>query len=68
MRMGIVVDDWKLFVFKKHLEGVGLYFEVGRGSVDGVSLLTIVSYSRARIESVVEAAEAECKKMAASKQ
>lgn len=58
---GVVIDAWKLPVFKKHLEAAG-YVYVERPGLTNNTLILIVEYEWVKdLQPIVEAANAECR-------
>lgn len=57
---GIVIEPWKLSIFKKHLDAAGLSYTQQRpGPVPGTILLTVRCESPIAIKPIVEAAHKE---------
>lgn len=58
---GIVIDDWKLAIFKRHLDKAALsYTETSPGLTIGTTLLRVACNWASEVAPVVEAAEREC--------
>ena len=60
---GIAVDDWKLPVFKKHLDAAGYRYNLHPGITEGTSLLQVECEFVSSLQRVVEAAQEECETM-----
>lgn len=58
--IGIVIDDWKLKIFQKHLDAAGLTFEQ-KELMKGTLLLTIKIESKELLWPIVTAAMKECR-------
>ena len=56
---GIVIEPWKLSIFKKHLDAAGLIYTQSKGPVPGTILLTVRCESPIAIKPIVEAAHKE---------
>ena len=56
---GIVIEPWKLSIFKKHLRVAGLTFTQTKGPVPGTILLTVRCESPIAIKPIIEAAHKE---------
>ena len=66
MKAGIVLDDWKLPVFRKRLAEAGYAFkEVGHFTAN-TSVLTIETEFPANLKIVVEGCQAECARQKAN--
>ena len=67
---GIIIDKWKLPVFKEFLDNSGRVYEVAEmprlpGGIGGETIALQVKYKLlADIQPIVEAANAECKRRA----
>lgn len=64
MKAGVVVDDWKLPVFRKRLTENGFAYTDAGGLTPGVTALAVI-YERetfAKLMALVTACEAECAK------
>lgn len=59
MKAGIVIDDWKLPIFKRHLSQAGHVYEQAPGVTKATLLLTVETDNVAALEIVVRAANAE---------
>lgn len=62
MKAGIVVDDWKLPVFRRHLEDAGFEYEDGGPVKGATTLLTVQTYNILSLKAVLEKAEKECQR------
>ena len=60
MRAGIVVDDYKLAVFRKRLTEAGYAHEDGGAPVPNCTNLIVVTNDVLALKKVVEACQAEC--------
>jgi hypothetical protein len=57
---GVVLDAWKLPIFKKHLDAAGYKYEV-RGELTKDVLMLAVSYEWvAKLKPIIESANKEC--------
>lgn len=61
MKCGIVVDDWKLATFRKHLDAAGFEYQDGGAPRPNVTLLTVETDDLFRLRSVLRAAQDECR-------
>ena len=57
--VGIVIEPWKLSIFKKHLDAAGLNHTQRPGPVPGTILLTVRCESPIAIKPIIEAAHKE---------
>ena len=57
---GVVIDDWKLPVFKRHLDGAGFAFTAQPGITDGTLTLRVPYEWVATLKPIIEAANTEC--------
>jgi hypothetical protein len=62
MIVGIVVDDWKLPVFRRQLETAGFAYTDGGGPIPGVTALKVETDNLLALKCVVEACQLECAK------
>jgi hypothetical protein len=60
MRAGIVVDDWKLAIFRKRLTEAGFVYEDGGAPVPNCTNLLVETNNLLALKKVVEACQAEC--------
>lgn len=58
---GVVIDVWKLAVFKKHLDAAGYSYVEDAGPVRGTLLLRVKYEWAHTLKPVIEAANEECK-------
>lgn len=63
IRAGIVLDTWKLAVFKKHLDKTGFKYEQSPGPVADTILLTVHAPDVATMQPICVAANNECARM-----
>jgi hypothetical protein len=59
--VGIVIDKWKLPVFKRHLETAGFPFTEHPGVTTDTLLLKVETNFVATLQPVIEAAQRECR-------
>lgn len=59
---GVAIDAWKLAIFKKHLDAAGYTFTEGPGLVPDTKLLKVDYEWVHRLQPIIEAANAECRK------
>lgn len=62
MRAGIVVDDWKLPVFRKRLTEAGFEYTDAGGLTHATTVLTVETDDVSRLGDVVKACQHECRK------
>jgi hypothetical protein len=58
----VMIDDWKLAIFKRHLDDAGYKYEQMEGLTQGTILLRVKYEYVAALHTVVDAAQAECRK------
>lgn len=63
MKAGIAVDDWKLPVFRKRLEAAGYEYRDAGPFTGDTTFLTVETSDMLALKKVLEACEAECRKM-----
>ena len=63
MIAGLVLDDWKLPIFKKHLDTAGYEYEEPIPFTSGTSLLEIPYLQVELLRLVLENAQRECSKL-----
>lgn len=63
MKAGIVVDDWKLPVFRRRLTEAGYEYTEAGGLTHDTTVLTVVTSDMLALKKVVEACQAECRKV-----
>ena len=61
--IGIVIDDWKLAIFKHHLDQANLKFTRHALPSSGVILLKVQARFAFEAKPIVEAANAECSRI-----
>lgn len=59
---GVVIDDWKLPVFKKHLDTAGYSYTEHPGITKGTLTLKVKYEWVADLKQIIEAANEECRK------
>jgi hypothetical protein len=57
---GTVLDDWKLAVFKKHLDAAGYKYEEPVPFTDGTLVLKVHYEWVHELQPIIEAAQREC--------
>ena len=62
MKASIVLDDWKLPIFKRHLEGAGFTYTRHSGVTEGTMTLTVETELLTKLSGVVKAANSEVAK------
>ena len=63
MKAAIVLDDWKLPIFKRHLNDAGFEYTQFSGPTQGCITLTVITEDAARLGEVVRTANIEAKKI-----
>jgi hypothetical protein len=58
---GIVIDAWKLAIFRRHLDGGGFTYSEHPGLTPDTITLKVKTERIAPLQRVVEAAQLECK-------
>jgi hypothetical protein len=58
---GVVIDDWKLPIFKQHLDRAGYKFTEHSGIQKGTVTLRVEYEWVSDLKPIIEAAEKECK-------
>jgi hypothetical protein len=58
---GIAIDDWKLAIFKRHLDAAGYVYTEHPGLTKGTLLLKVQTDFIAPLKTVIEAAQKECR-------
>lgn len=61
MKIGIAIDKWKLAIFKRHLKGAGFEHTTNAGLTPEMLMLYVETNEVARLRTVIEAAQRECK-------
>jgi hypothetical protein len=59
---GVFIDDWKLPVFKRHLDKAGYNYEVRPGLTEDTLKLMVKFEWVSKLQPVIEAANEECAK------
>lgn len=59
---GVVLDDWKLPVFKKHLDAAGYKYDEPVPFTDGTLTLKVHYEWVHKLKPIIEAAQRECAK------
>lgn len=67
MKAGIVVDDWKLLVFRKRLEEAGYEYTDGGGPLVDTTLLLVETDNLLALKEVLEKCQAECRETPGAK-
>lgn len=72
MKAAIVIDNWKLPIFEKHLVGAGYSFKetigfTNKGKPDGTMIIKISYEDLKALQAVVTAANTECEEVKAAK-
>lgn len=57
---GIAIDNWKLAIFKRHLDAGGFVYTEHPGLTPDAMILKVQSPTIAALQPVVEAAQKEC--------
>lgn len=60
MKAGVVIDDWKLAIFKKHLDAAGFQYTQHPGVTKDTILLQVTTEWVHTLQPVVMAANGEC--------
>jgi hypothetical protein len=60
-QVGIGLDDWKLAIFKRHLDEAGYSYEPPVTLIPGTLILKVKTNSIAALKIVIEAAQKECR-------
>jgi hypothetical protein len=63
MKAGIAVDDWKLPVFRKRLTEAGYEYQDAGAFTGDTTILHVETNNILALKKVLEASEAECRKM-----
>jgi hypothetical protein len=59
---GIAIDNWKLPIFKRHLDAAGFEYTEHKGLTPTTMLLKVKTPSAFKLQPFVEAAQLECAK------
>lgn len=62
MKAGIVVDDWKLPVFRKRLTEAGFTYTDAGGLTHDTTVLTVQTDDLPRLQRVIQRCQNECRK------
>lgn len=62
MKAGIVLDNWKLPIFRKRLTEAGYEYEDGGGLTSDTTVLTVETDDVLALKKVIESCEAESRK------
>lgn len=62
-KAGIVVDDWKLPIYRKALTSGGFAYTDGGGLTHDTTVLTVMTDDISKLQKVLENAERECIKL-----
>lgn len=57
---GVAIDNWKLPIFKKHLDGAGYEYTEHPGLTADTMLLKVKCKFVSKLQTVIEAAQKEC--------
>ena len=57
----VAIDDWKLPIFKKHLDAAGYSYTEGPGITEHTLILSVKYEWLRDLKPIIEAANAECK-------
>jgi hypothetical protein len=63
VKAGVAIDNWKLPIFKKHLDAAGYKYEEPVPFVDGTLILKVQYEWVHKLKSILEAAQKECAEM-----
>lgn len=61
MTAGIMIDSWKLAIFKRHLDAAKYEYTEHPGMADDTRLLKVKTADVAALAEVIQAAQRECK-------
>lgn len=62
-KAAVVLDDWKLPIFKKHLDAAGYKYEESGPFTDGTLTLKVHFEWVHELQPIIEAAQRECAKV-----
>lgn len=65
MNAAIAIDEWKVEIYKRHLEQSGYAFEMRKGPILNCIFLYLQTDNREALEAVVLAADGEARKTGA---
>ncbi len=60
MKAGVVLDDWKLPIFKKHLDAAGYKYDEPVPFTNGTLTLKVHYEWVSKLKPIIEAAQREC--------
>jgi hypothetical protein len=60
MKAGVVLDDWKLPIFKKHLDAAGYKYDEPVPFTNGTLTLKVHYEWVSQLQPIIEAAQREC--------
>jgi ribosomal protein L10 len=63
LRAAIALDDWKLPIFRKRLTKAGYEYQDAGAFTGDTTILTVETDNVLALKKVIEACEAECRKM-----
>jgi hypothetical protein len=66
MKAAVVLDDWKLPIFKKHLDAAGFTYDKPVRFTKGTLTLKVHYEWVSQLQPIIEAAQRECAKVKAS--
>jgi len=58
--VGVVIDAWKLHIFKKHIDAAGFTYSEQPGITNGTHLIRVKCEWIAELKTTIEAANQEC--------
>jgi hypothetical protein len=61
MKAGIVVDDWKLPVFRKRLTEAGYTYTDAGALTNGTTVLTVQTDNMLKLKKLLELCQAQCR-------
>ena len=61
MKAAIILDDWKLSIFRKNLTAAGYEYKDGGAAGPEMTLLTVEYTNIMHLQSVVHSSERECR-------
>jgi hypothetical protein len=61
LKSGIVIDDWKLSIFKKHLDQSGFEYTINPGITKNTLVLMVKSEFVSDVQKIAISANTECK-------
>lgn len=62
MKAGIVVDDWKLPIFRRHLTEAGYEYTDEGGLTHNTTVLTVETDDMLKLKAVIEDCQSECRR------